>query len=161
VGATVTYLIGVKVGDEGLSRFVSKGRLDRFRARMKNIGVLTTGVSAILPPPFPLTAFVLTSGALRVPMTRFLLVFAGARLVRFGIEALLARRFGTALLQMLQSDFAQRIVIGLVIVSVVGTAVTIIRVWRSSRSITAEGRSPDRVATRATQEPNQPERRQR
>ena len=161
VGATVTYLIGAKIGDEGLSRFVSKGRLERFRARMENISVLTTGVSALLPPPFPLTAFVLTSGALRVPLMRFLLVFAGARLIRFGTEALLARRFGTALLRILESDLAQRIVIGLVIVSVVGTAVTIVRVWRSSRQVTAEARPQDRVATRATREPSLPERRPR
>jgi membrane protein YqaA with SNARE-associated domain len=131
-GAAVTYAIGVKIGDQGLSRFVSTRRLERFRGRMKKIGALTTGLSAALPPPFPLTAFVLTSGALRVPMTRFLLVFAAARIFRFGTEALLARRFGTSLLRMLESEPAQRIAIGLVIVSLVGTAITIVRVWRSS-----------------------------
>jgi membrane protein YqaA with SNARE-associated domain len=132
-GAAVTYVIGVKVGDEGLSRFVAKPRLERFRARMKNIGTLTTGLSAVLPPPFPLTAFVLTSGALHVPMARFLSVFAAARLFRFGTEALLARRFGTSLVRMLESEPAQRIAIGLVVVSILGTAITIARVWRSSR----------------------------
>jgi len=130
-GAVVTYLVGGKIGDEGLSRFVSRRRLERLRERMKTIGALTTGLSAMLPPPFPLTAFVLTSGALRVPLTRFIVVFATARLVRFGTEALLARRFGTSLLRMLESEAAQRIAIGLVIVSVVGTAIAIMRVWRS------------------------------
>jgi membrane protein YqaA with SNARE-associated domain len=130
-GAAVTYAIGVKIGDRGLARLVPARRLERFRARMKKIGTLTTGLSAVLPPPFPLTAFVLTSGALHVPLTRFLLVFGGARLLRFGTEALLARRFGTSLLRILETEPAQRVAIGLVIVSVVGTAITIVRVWRS------------------------------
>jgi membrane protein YqaA with SNARE-associated domain len=133
-GAAVTYAIGAKIGDNGLGRFVSSRQLERFRGRMKNIGTLTMGLSAVLPPPFPLTAFILTSGALKVPMTRFLTIFAAARLFRFGTEALLARRFGTSLLRILESEPAQRIAIGLVVVAIVGTAITIVRVWRSSQS---------------------------
>ena len=87
------------------------------------------GLSAILPPPFPLTAFVLTSGALKVGMTRFLLVFAGARLIRFGVEGMLARRYGASVLRMLESDTAQGIAIGLVMVSILVTGITIARVW--------------------------------
>jgi hypothetical protein len=65
-------------------------------------------------------------------MARFLLVFAIARLVRFGTEALLAQRFGTSLLRMFESEPVQRVAIGLVLVAVIGTAITIARVWRSS-----------------------------
>lgn len=133
VGAAGTYLVGVKIGDEGLSRFVAKRRLERLRTRVKDIGAFAMGLSAILPPPFPLTAFVLTSGALKVGMTRFLLVFAAARLIRFGGEGLLARRYGASVLRMLESDTAQRIVIGLVIVSILITAITIARVWQGTR----------------------------
>lgn len=132
-GALLTYAIGAKIGDQGLGRFMSKRQLERFRNRMKTIGALAMGLSAVAPPPFPLTAFVLTAGALKVPLARFLLVFTIARLLRFGIEAVLARRYGTALLQMLESDSAQRVVIGMVIVSVVGTAITVARVWQTSR----------------------------
>ncbi len=131
-GAAVTYAIGAKIGDEGLGRFVSARHLERFRSRMRDIGPLTMGLSAALPPPFPLTALVLTSGALKVPLGRFLAVFAVARLLRFGISALLARRFGTSLLRILESDPVQRIAIGLVVVAIAGTVATIVRVWRSS-----------------------------
>jgi membrane protein YqaA with SNARE-associated domain len=133
VGAAVTYLVGVKIGDAELSRFVPERRLERLRARVRKIGAFTMGSSAILPPPFPLTAFVLTSGALKVGMTRFLLVFAGARVLRFGVEAVLARRYGASVLRMLESDTAQEIVIGLVIVSILITGITIVRVWRGTR----------------------------
>jgi membrane protein YqaA with SNARE-associated domain len=132
VGAAVTYQIGAKIGDDGLARFVPKRRLERFRTRLKEIGPVTMGLSAVLPPPFPLTAFILTSGALRVPMARFLLIFATARIVRFGTEALLAQRFGTSLLRIFESEPVQAVAIGLVIIAVVGTAITIVRVWRTS-----------------------------
>jgi membrane protein YqaA with SNARE-associated domain len=133
VGAAVTYLIGVKIGDTGLSKFVPERRLERLRTRVREIGAFALGLSAALPPPFPLTAFVLTSGALKVGMTRFLLVFAGARMVRFGAEAVLARRYGASVLQMLESETAQRVVVGLVIVSILGTVIAIARVWRGTR----------------------------
>ncbi len=129
-GAVVTYAIGARISETTLSRFVSKRRLERFETRLKAIGPLAMGSVAILPPPFPLTAFILMSGALKVPLTRFLLVFASARLVRFGAEALLAHRFGTSILRLLDSEPAQRVAMALVVVSIVGTAITIVRVWR-------------------------------
>jgi membrane protein YqaA with SNARE-associated domain len=132
VGAAVTYAIGAKISDEGLTRFVSSRHLERFRTRIKDIGPLTLGLSALLPPPFPMTAFILTSGALKVPMTRFLTIFAAARLIRFSVEALLAQRFGTSLLRVLESEPVQRIVIALVLVAIAGTALTILRAWRST-----------------------------
>jgi membrane protein YqaA with SNARE-associated domain len=133
VGAAATYLIGAKIGDAGLARFVAKRRLERLRTRVKDIGAIAMGLSAILPPPFPLTAFVLTSGALKVGMTRFLLVFGAARLIRFGIEGALARRYGSSVLRLLESEVAQQIVIGLVIVSIVGTIATIVQASRGAR----------------------------
>jgi membrane protein YqaA with SNARE-associated domain len=130
-GAAVTYAIGAKLGNEGLGRFVSERQLERFRNRMNVIGPLTMGLPALLPPPFPMTAFILTSGALKVPQARFLLIFAVARLFRFGLEALLARRFGTSLLRVFESESAHLIAVGLVVVAIAGTAITIVRIWRS------------------------------
>ena len=133
LGATGTYLIGTKIGDAGLSRFVAKRRLESLRKRVKDIGGFAMGLSAILPPPFPLTAFVLTSGALKVGMARFLLVFTAARLIRFGLEASLARRYGASVLRMVESPLAQQVAIGLVILSIVGTIVGIVQASRSTR----------------------------
>jgi len=133
VGAAGSYAMGVKIGDAGLSRLVPGRRLDRLRTRVKGIGALALGLAAGLPPPFPLTAFVLTSGALRVGRTRFLLVFGGARVIRFGVEALLARRYGASVIHVLESTVAERVAIGLVLVSILGSVLTIARVWRSTR----------------------------
>ena len=132
-GAAITYYIGARIGDAELARFVPERRLERLRARVKEVGALALGLSATLPPPFPLTAFVLTSGALKVDKRVFFGVFAGSRLIRFGLEAVLARRYGDAVLQVLESDTARTFVIALVIVSIAGTVLTIVHVWRGTR----------------------------
>jgi membrane protein YqaA with SNARE-associated domain len=133
VGATFAYAMGAKIGDAGLGRFVPARRLERLRTRVKRIGGFALGLTALLPPPFPMTPFVLTSGALKVGRRRFLLVFGTARVVRFGVEALLARRYGTSVIHLLESPVAERIAIGMVIVSILGTVLTIARVWHGTR----------------------------
>jgi membrane protein YqaA with SNARE-associated domain len=130
----LTYKIGVTIGDTGLVRFVPQHRLERLRKRVKDIGAIAMGISAALPPPFPMTAFVLTCGALKVNRARFVTVVAVARLVRFGVEATLARRYGRSVVRLLESDAAKRIILGLVVVSIAGTVLTIVRVWRGTRA---------------------------
>jgi hypothetical protein len=84
---------------------------------VKDIGAFAMGtVCHPGRPPFPLTAFVLTSGALKVGLARFLWSVAVARLIplRRGwqrLRAVMAR----PLLRLLESPVAQQIVIGLVI----------------------------------------------
>src|SRR4051812_10101714 len=104
-GAALTFWVGVKVGDKGLPKLVSAKHLDRLRDRVKNAGAGTLAVSALLPPPFPLTPFVLACGALEVNRRLFFSVFAAMRLVRFFAEATLARWQGVRLLKILQSDW--------------------------------------------------------
>src|SRR5262245_60542787 len=43
VGAALTYALGVKIGDAGLSRFVPERRLERLRRRVKDIGAFALG----------------------------------------------------------------------------------------------------------------------
>src|SRR5262245_33455471 len=80
VGAAVTYWIGMKVGEVGLERLVSKRRLERVRCRVRDSGAIAMAVPALLPPPFPLTPFILTCGALQVDWWRFSLTFMAVRL---------------------------------------------------------------------------------
>lgn len=144
-GAALTFWVGVKIGDKELPKFVSERHLDRLRQRVRNAGAGTLAVSALLPPPFPLTPFVLVCGALEVNRTLFFCVFAAMRLVRFGIEAWLAHWQGVRLLKVLQSDLFETVVIGLAVVAVVGTVGSAIMLWRQTR-----GTSPrQRPKTRA------------
>src|SRR5690349_5165717 len=61
-GAVVTFWIGQKAGEEGLERLVPKRQLERIRERVRGGGAIAMALAALLPPPFPLTPIILTSG---------------------------------------------------------------------------------------------------
>ncbi len=132
-GAAVTYWVGRKLGEIGLERFVPARRLERFRGRVQKRGAAAMASAALLPPPFPLTPFVLTCGALEVDRRIFFGTFAAMRLIRFGGEAVLARVYGRGVLRVLESDSFQMVVVGFIVVALIGTTVSAIMLWRSTR----------------------------
>jgi membrane protein YqaA with SNARE-associated domain len=133
VGAAMTFWIGKKAGEVGLERYVPKRRLERIRCRIRDSGAVAMAVPALLPPPFPLTPFILTCGALQMNPWRFFATFGAVRLFRFGGEAVLALVYGRRILRVLQSEEFQTVVIGFVIVAVVGSIVSIVMLWRGSK----------------------------
>jgi len=132
-GAAVTYWIGHKGGELGLERLIQGTRLERFRKRVQKGGAVAMAVPALLPPPFPLTPFVLTCGALKVNRWIFFPTFAAMRLLRFGSEAVLARIYGRGVLRLLESEGFQRVIVGFIIIAVLGTILSAVMLWRSTR----------------------------
>jgi hypothetical protein len=102
------------------------------KCKVNDSGAVALAIPALLPPPFPLTPFVLTCGALEVNRLRFFLTFGSVRLLRFGAEAVLARIYGRGVLRMLQSDAFQMIVGAFVVIAVVGTLISAVMLWRST-----------------------------
>ncbi|HEY5617967.1 MAG TPA: VTT domain-containing protein [Vicinamibacterales bacterium] len=102
-GAAVMFWIGRKAGDVGLPRLISKDRLERLRARVQKGGAVAVALPALLPPPFPLTPFVLTCGALKVNPWWFFPTFGLMRLLRFSVGAALALLYGPGILRVLES----------------------------------------------------------
>jgi membrane protein YqaA with SNARE-associated domain len=134
-GAATTFWIGRKIGDVGLERFVAKRRLDRIRHRVRHsTPAAALAIPAILPPPFPLTPFVLTCGALAVNAWRFFTIFASMRLLRFSVEAVLATIYGRGILRVLESDAFRFVIVGFIVVALIGTIVTIAMLWRNSHT---------------------------
>jgi membrane protein YqaA with SNARE-associated domain len=132
LGAAATFWIGKKAGEHGLDRFVPARRLDRMRAKVRDSGAIALAIPAILPPPFPLTPFILTCGALAVDQSRFFLTFAAVRVLRFGAEATLARIYGRGILRFLQSKPFQMVIAAFIVVAVAGTVISGVLLWRST-----------------------------
>ena len=89
--------------------------------------------AAVLLPPFPLTPFVLTCGALKVGRWIFFGTFAAMRFIRFGGEAALARVYGRGVLRVIESDSFQTAIIGFIVVAIIGTVMSGTMFWRSTR----------------------------
>jgi membrane protein YqaA with SNARE-associated domain len=132
-GAALTYWIGRKIGEIGLERLVPGSRFERFRRRVQKQGAVAMALAAVMPPPFPLTPFVLTCGALEVDRWTFFGTFAAMRLIRFGGEAALARVYGRGVLRIIESDPFQTVIISFIVIAIIGTTVSAIMLWRNTR----------------------------
>jgi len=130
-GNALTYWIGRCAGDAGLPRLLAPQQLERMRVSVQKAGAGRLAAAAVLPPPFPLTPFVLTCGALDVDRRRFFLVFGVMRLIRYATIAVLARYYGERVRQILESQDLQAGVTVLVSVAfaavVIATAVVLFR----------------------------------
>jgi membrane protein YqaA with SNARE-associated domain len=132
-GAAVTYWVGRKAGEMGLEHFVPSHRFERFRRRVQKQGAFAMALAALLPPPFPLTPFVLTCGALEIDRWIFFSIFGLMRLMRFGGEAALARVYGRGVLRVIESELFQMVAGGFIIIAVAGTLISAILLWRNVR----------------------------
>lgn len=134
-GAAVTFWMGRKIGEKGLERWVTdERRLDRIRCRIRDKGAIALAVLDLIPPPFPFTPFVLAAGALEVAPRMFFGTLVVCRIFRFGLEALLAVRYGRRILSWLDSDIFHDVVTFFIIIAVVLTVLSLVKILRSTRS---------------------------
>jgi len=134
-GAALTFWMGVKIGEKGLDRWVTdERRLNRIRRRIRDKGAIALAVLDLIPPPFPFTPFVLAAGALEVAPRVFFGTLAVCRLFRFGLEGVLAIRYGRSILSWLDSDVFHDVVTFFIVVAVVLTSLSLVKIVRTTRS---------------------------
>ena len=133
-GAAVTFWIGHMIGSPGLARLIKPPRLEGVRNRVSRSAAVGVAALALIPPPFPFTGFVLASGALGVNPWTFFATLAGARLARFLVEAGLAALYGSRILVWMKSTTFEVVVGALIAVTLVGTAVSAVALYRSTRA---------------------------
>ena len=134
LGAAVTFYIGKVVGESELERFVKKGRLDKIQKRIEEKGAVALAVLDLMPPPFPFTACILAAGALEVSATLFFVTLALTRLLRFGVEAVLAHFYGPQIIGWLESTTFEYIGVGLFAIAILGTVIGIVQLVRNTRA---------------------------
>jgi membrane protein DedA with SNARE-associated domain len=94
VGGYLTWGAGHKGGEMALERYVPKRFRSRIGALVEKHGVWSVALATILPPPVPLTPFLLAAGALGMARGRFMLSFGIARAVRYSLLAWLGMTYG-------------------------------------------------------------------
>jgi membrane protein YqaA with SNARE-associated domain len=137
ISAALTYWIGRSAGEIGLPRLVPSRHLDRMKSTVQKAGAGRLAAAAVLPPPFPLTPFVLTCGALDLDRGRFFLVFGLMRLIRFTAVALLVRQYGDRVRQFLESQQLQTGVLVLVVIAFAALITSAVVLFRRVRPLTA------------------------
>ncbi len=123
LGGYITFRLGQKGGKEGLEKRIPKKQLAKVYRWSEKYGVGAVAVPALLPPPFPLSPFLLAAGALQVPKKKFLSAFAAGRTVRYGIVAWLGRLYGPHLIHVLRY-YSKPITYGLIALAILGGLAT-------------------------------------
>jgi membrane protein YqaA with SNARE-associated domain len=93
IGCVILYYISRRAGSRALAKF-SPAKQKRVKDWIDKYDVLSVLVACLLPPPFPLKLFVVTTGVLRLSVVRFTLAIAAGRAFRYLLLGYLAARYG-------------------------------------------------------------------
>jgi membrane protein YqaA with SNARE-associated domain len=134
VGVDFTRWVSAKGGQKGIEGEHKSKRTAYVERKVKEHGGIAIATAALMPPPFPFTPFIIVAAALQYPRRKMLAIIAGCRALRFLIEGSLALIYGRRIILMAQSPYVQRFIIALVVISMVGSALSIYNWIRKSRT---------------------------
>ncbi len=134
VGVAITHWASAKGGQKGIEGEKKSRRVAYIERKVHEHGGIAIATAAIMPPPFPFTPFIIVAAALQYPRKKMLLIVAGCRAARFGIEGALALIYGRRIIQLAQSPALQIFIMVLVAISIAGSAWSIFTWVRKSRN---------------------------
>lgn len=155
LGGYFSYKIGHAGGMQFLEKHVPARIFKRITGWMENNAILAVALPAILPPPMPLSPFVLAAGALDMSKKKFLTAFTISRGARHAIAAWLGVRYGRQVLRMwahFSDRWATTILITLWTLILVGCAIAFWKLYKTSKSLKEEAahhEQPEPAASRA------------
>ncbi len=106
VGSIVIYVIGYTGGEVLLRKRLSPERFAKIHASFERHEFLALMFPAMLPPPTPFKAIVLSAAAFEMSLGRFLLAIFAGRFLRFLILGFLTLRFGPQFVTLMGHLFA-------------------------------------------------------
>lgn len=145
IGCVLVDWIGRKGGEEGLSRFMSKKRVEYVKKKVSQNAGWAIALAAIMPPPFPFTPFIAGAAAFQYPRRKLYPILGSMRFLRFSLIGLLGIFVGRRILSMAEQPIVQYTILGLVILCIGGSIVSIYGWIKRSRTATGSkraGRSP-------------------
>jgi membrane protein YqaA with SNARE-associated domain len=146
LGGLFSWQVGHAGGVAFLERHVSKRIFDRVCSWMQNHAILSVALPAVLPPPMPLSPFVLAAGALNMPRRKFMVTFTASRFLRHLAAAAIGIHYGPHVLH-IWNLFTRKY--GALILSVIwasiliSVAFAIWKLYKTSRSMGNGGSAGD------------------
>jgi len=131
IGGYVTYRLALKGGKQMIERRLPRWQIDRVNKIFERWGFGAVAIPAVLPPPAPMTPFLIAAGAMQYPIKKFLGALALGRILRYMILGYLASRYGRSIIDFITEHGHP------VALSVAGlllaTALAIFIFWRGSK----------------------------
>jgi membrane protein YqaA with SNARE-associated domain len=145
LGGFFSYQVGQSGGMAFLERHVPARIFKTVCAWMESHAILSVALPAVLPPPMPLSPFVLAAGALHMSRQKFLTTFTISRLIRHGFAAWLGIHYGRGVLHM-WNLFTRRwgvpILIALWSIILISVGIAFWRLYKTSRSVSLKSKRP-------------------
>jgi membrane protein YqaA with SNARE-associated domain len=137
-GGFFSHAVGQAGGMKFLEKHVPAAILKRATGWVESHAIIAVSLPALLPPPMPLSPFVLAAGAVHMSRRKFMTAFTLSRLVRHSIAAWLGIRYGRQVLH-LWSSFSTRwgttVLIALWSFILIFTALGIWKLYKTSREM--------------------------
>lgn len=138
LGNMVLYGIGYRGGEALLEKRIAKAKFEKIKKSFEDHEFLALMFPAMLPPPTPFKAIVLTAAAFEMDWHKFLFAIFLGRLARFTILSVLVIVFGPRVIDVSKSLLRQHLGLTLAFIAVViflGFLFWSMRKRRASRSV--------------------------
>lgn len=100
LGGYTNWGTGKRGGEAALQKYVRPALLKRISTWVEHHSILSVFIPALLPPPIPMTPFLLAAGALGISRRRFFVAFGSARIIRYTLVAWLAVTYGRRIVRL-------------------------------------------------------------
>jgi membrane protein YqaA with SNARE-associated domain len=141
IGGYLSHAAGRAGGMAFLEKHVPERILKPASSWMENHAILAVALPAILPPPMPLSPFVLVAGAVHMTRKKFMSAFVISRFLRHSLAAWIGIRYGRHVLH-LWSEFSAKW--GETILVVIWTSIVIFvtialwKLYKTSRDLSSK-----------------------
>jgi len=145
LGGAISYQAGHSGGMGFLEKHVPPRIFKRVCNWMQTHAILSVALPAILPPPMPLSPFVLAAGALKMSRQKFLATFTLSRLLRHATAAALGVYYGPHVLR-LWNHFTRRwatpILIAIWAIILLSLGIGFWKLYKTSRALAIPKAAP-------------------
>ncbi|WP_433965265.1 YqaA family protein [Tunturiibacter gelidiferens] len=143
LGGWFSYQVGQSGGMAFLEKHVPPRTFKRVCEWMENHAILSVALPAILPPPMPLSPFVLAAGALNMSRRKFLTTFIISRCLRHSVAAWLGIHYGRHILHLwnnLSDKYATPVLIVIWTGILASCAFAFWKLYKTSRAVRPRSR---------------------
>lgn len=135
LGCAIVDWIARKGGEEGLHRVLPARRMEYVKRKVSENAGFAIGLASVMPPPFPFTPFIAAAAAFNYPRKKLFTILAVTRFARFSAIGLLGILFGQTILKMAELPAVRYSLLGLIVICLVGSVLSVYGWIRRSRKI--------------------------
>jgi membrane protein YqaA with SNARE-associated domain len=158
LGGLFSHQVGQRGGMAFLEKHIPSRIFKQVTSWMEAHAILSVALPAVLPPPMPLSPFVLAAGALNMSRRKFLATFTISRFLRHAAAAAIGVYYGPHVVHLwnvFTRKYGLTILIALWSVILISVGIAFWKLYRTSRAVGVRARPRRASATKPAAPPAQ------